>query len=513
MKRSSLFWAAVCLLTVGAFSARTVCAADSPQRPPNIVYILADDLGYAELGCYGQEKIQTPNIDRLAREGMRFTQHYCGNAVCAPSRCALMTGKHPGHAYVRNNRPAKLPAEVKEKYGMQFPGQTPIPDEEVTIAEMLKQKGYATAAIGKWGLGHFGTTGDPNRQGFDLFFGYNCQRHAHSYYPAYLWRNGKKVPLKNDPPIPGHAKLPPDADPLDPASYDRYKGTDYAPDHMIEEALNFIRQNKDRPFFLYFPSTIPHLALHIPDEELKPYLGKWEETPFTGRGPEYGYTPHRYPRAAYAAMITRLDKDVGRIIALLKELGLEKNTVVFFSSDNGTTHLRHEVDYEFFRSVGPLRGLKGSLYEGGIRVPMIAWWPGKIRPGTTTDLISAFWDVMPTIAELTGTEPPPGIDGISFAPTLLGHPERQRKHEFLYWEFPGYGGQQAVRMGRWKAVRQNMLRKNNPDPLKIELYDLQTDIGESHDVASEHPDLVRKLAEIMKREHTPSPVFPMRPID
>jgi len=483
--------------------------SEAAEDAPNIVYILADDLGYAELGCYGQEKIQTPNIDRLAAEGMRFTQHYCGNAVCAPSRCSLMTGKHPGHAYIRNNRRASLPADLKERYGFEFSGQEPIPDLEVTIAEMLKQKGYGTAAIGKWGLGHFGTTGDPNEQGFDLFFGYNCQAHAHSFYPGHLWHNGRKVKLDNNPPVPGHAKLPTGADPSDPASYAPFKGTDYAPDRMIDTALRFIREHKDRPFFLYFPSTIPHLALHIPDEELKPYLGKWDETPFVGGG----YTPHMTPRAAYAAMISRLDKDVGRIMALLDELGLDDNTLVMFSSDNGTTHLEKEVDYEFFKSVGPLRGLKGSLYEGGIRVPMIARWPGKIKPSTTTDHISAFWDVLPTIAEVTGAEPPKGIDGISFAPALLGKPERQKRHEHLYWEFPGYGGQQAVRMGDWKAVRQGMLRRNNPDPLKIELYNLKDDIGESHDVAAEQPEIVARMRKILQAEHVPSELFPMPPID
>ncbi len=479
------------------------------DRPPNVVYILADDLGYAELGCYGQEKIRTPNLDRLARQGMRFTQHYCGNAVCAPSRCSLMTAKHPGHAYIRSNRKAKLPADVLERYGMEFSGQEPIPHAEVTIAEMLKQKGYATAAIGKWGLGHFGTTGDPNRQGFDLFFGYNCQGHAHSFYPAYLWQNDRKFPLGNDPPIPGHAKLAEGADPNDPASYAPFKGTDYSPDHMIDVALRFIRDNKDRPFFLYFPSTIPHLALHIPDEELKPYVGKWDETPFVGNG----YTPHQTPRAAYAAMISRLDKDVGRIMALLEELGLDENTLVMFSSDNGTTHLEKEVDYEFFESVGPLRGLKGSLYEGGIRVPMIARWTGVIKPSTVTDHVSAFWDVLPTIAEVTGTEPPQGLDGISFAPTLLGRPDEQQEHEFLYWEFPGYNGQQALRMGDWKAVRQQMLRRNNPDPLKIELYNLKDDVGESRDVAAEHPEVVARMRKIMHAEHVPSELFPMPPID
>ena len=483
-----------------------------PKRPPNIVYILADDLGYAELGCYGQKKIKTPNLDRLAREGMRFTDHYCGNAVCAPSRCVLMTGKHPGHAFVRSNKAMKLPAEVTERYGMEFGGQQPIPDAELTIAEVLRKNGYATAAIGKWGLGHFGTTGNPNQQGFDLFFGYNCQSHAHSYYPAYLWLNDKKYPLKNDPPIPGHASLAPGADPGDPASYKPFKGQDYAGDHMIDQALQFIKANKEGPFFLYFPSTIPHVALHIPDEELKPYLGKWNDPPFT-RETGYGYTPHFTPRAAYAAMISRLDGDVGRIMAQLERLGLDDSTLVMFSSDNGTTHLDQEVDYKFFDSVGPLRGLKGSLYEGGIRVPMIARWKGKIKPSTTTNLPSAFCDVMPTLAEVAGAEVPAGIDGISFLPTLLGQPEKQKKHDFLYWEFTGYGGQQAVRMGPWKAVRQNMLRKNNPDPLKIELFNLAEDVGEQHDLAAEKPEIVKKARDLMSREHTPSQIFKMPPLD
>jgi arylsulfatase len=496
-------------LGVVAVTLAAMQAAAANDSPPNVVYILADDLGYAELGSYGQKKIKTPHLDELAAEGMRFTQHYCGNAVCAPSRCVLMTGKHPGRAFVRNNRRAKLPEETLQKYEMEFMGQEPIPDSEVTIAEMLRQKGYATAAIGKWGLGHFGTTGDPNQQGFDLFFGYNCQAHAHSFYPAYLWRNDQKYPLKNDPPIPGHAALPPGADPNDPASYDAFKGTDYAPDHMLKMAQHFIRENKDGPFFLYFPSTIPHVALHIPDEELEPYLGKWDETPFVGGR---GYTPHQTPRAAYAAMISRLDKDVGKLMSLLEELGLEDNTLVMFSSDNGTTHLDREVDYEFFESVGPLRGLKGSLYEGGIRVPMIARWPGKIQPGTTTDLPSAFWDVLPTIAEVTGCELPSGIDGISFLPTLLGQ-AGQKKHEFLYWEFGGYGGQQAVRVGDWKAVRQNMLRKANKDPLKIELYNLREDIGESRDLAAEQSEIVARLRAIMEKEHEPSEIFAMPPLD
>ncbi len=486
-------------------------ASHAADRPPNVVYILADDLGYAELGCYGQKRIKTPHLDALAAEGMRFTQHYAGNAVCAPSRCSLMTGKHPGHAYIRNNGDPKGPEfdALRRKFGWEFPGQNPIPDEEVTIAEVLKQKGYATAAIGKWGLGHIGTTGDPNRQGFDLFFGYNCQRHAHSFYPGHLWRNHEKVKLANDPPVPGHAKLPDGADPNDPASYAPFKGKDYAPDRMLDAALTFIREHKEGPFFLYYPSTIPHLALHIPDDELKPYLGQWKETPFTGGG----YTPHMTPRAAYAAMISRLDREVGQIMSLIKELGLDEDTVVMFSSDNGTTHLEREVDYEFFESVGPLRGLKGSLYEGGIRVPMIARWPGKIKPGSVSNHISAFWDVMPTIAELTGTQAPDEIDGVSFAPTLLGQADRQKRPEFLYWEFPGYGGQQAVRMGPWKAVRQNLLRKGNADPLKIELYNLDEDIGEKNDLADKHPDLTAKMTVIMEKARRPSTLFRMPPLD
>ena len=490
----------------------TACAAET-AKAPNIIYILADDLGYAELGCYGQKRIQTPNLDRLAAQGMRFTQHYTGNAVCAPSRCALMTGKHSGHAFTRNNGNPKDLESLKERYGWEFPGQHPIPDQEVTVAEMLKQKGYATGAMGKWGLGHIGTSGDPNRQGFDLFFGYLCQVHAHTYYPGFLWLNHWKVQLDNRPPVPGHAALPADADPNDPASYAVFKGRDYAPDRMLDMALQFVRQNADRPFFLYFPSTIPHVALQIPDEELKPYLGKWDETPFTNTGSSLGYTPHLTPRAAYAAMISRLDRDAGRIVSLVDELGLGENTLVVFSSDNGTTHLDKEVDAEFFNSVGPLRGLKGSLYEGGIRVPMIARWTGKIAPGTTSDHVSAFWDVMPTLAEIAQTAPPEGIDGISFAPTLFGRPERQKEHDYLYWEFSSYGGQQAVRMGDWKGVRQNMSRPNNPDPLKIELYNLATDVGEQHDVAAEHPEIVDRIRAIMREAHTPSKLFPLKPVD
>lgn len=476
------------------------CAVPARADKPNIVFILADDLGYSELGCYGQEKIKTPNIDRLARQGMRFTANYSGNAVCAPSRCVLMTGKHPGHAHVRNNKALKPE------------GQEPLPESEITIAELLGAEGYATGAFGKWGLGNTWSSGNPTKQGFDRFFGFNCQAHAHSYYPATLWSNNELYPLKNDPPIPGHGSLAKGADPSDPRSYAIFKGRDYAPDHINREVLEFIKRNRERPFFLYYPSIIPHVALHVPDENLQPYLAKkWNDPPFTRAG-GYGYTPHFTPRAAYAAMISRLDRYVGRVLDLLDELKLSDNTIVVFTSDNGTTHLKDEVDYDFFASVGPLRGLKGSLYEGGVRVPLIVRWPGKIKAASVSDFRTGFEDWLPTLLELAGAgdKTPSGIDGVSIAPTLLRG--RQKERPFMYREFTGYGGQQAVWMGRWKGIRQNMLRKKS-DPLQIELYDLAKDISESKDVAGANPAVVEKIRALMIREHTPSEIFKFRGID
>ena len=336
---------------------------------------MADDLGYAELGSYGQTKIRTPNLDQLAKQGMRFTQHYAGNAVCAPSRSVLMTGQHPGHTWIRANKNAKS-----------F-GDEPIPASTITFAKLMKKQGYATGAFGKWGLGAPGSSGDPLSQGFDHFFGYNDQSRAHSYYSDYLQDDDKQFPLSNHPPVPGHASLPPGADPLDPRSYDKFKGTDFASDRINKKALNFVRANQDKPFLLYYPMLLPHLALHVPDNDLKQYLELgWDESPFTGVV-DFGYTPHMTPKAAYAAMITRMDYYVGRLLNLLEELNLTDNTIVIFTSDNGTTYLKKEVDYEFFESVGPFRGLKGSLYEGGVRVPAIVRWPGKVRAGTTTDYI------------------------------------------------------------------------------------------------------------------------------
>ena len=440
---------------------------------PNIIYLLADDLGYNELGCYGQKWIKTPHIDALAAEGMRFTQHYSGAPVCAPSRCVLLTGMHSGHAYIRNN------GEVKPE------GQRPIPDATVTIAELLQRRGYATAAIGKWGLGPPGSEGDPNKQGFDLFYGFNCQRHAHNHYPRYLWRNDKRVTLE------GNTR--------------ELTGKQYSQDLFTQEALSFIRKNKDRPFFLYMPFAIPHLSIQVPTESLAQYKGKIPEADYKHRG----YLKHPFPRAGYAAMISHMDRDVGKIMALVKELGLDEDTLVMFSSDNGPTFNRlGGSDSDFFESAKPFSGLKGSVHEGGIRVPLVARWPGRIKPGTTSDHISAFWDVLPTLCEVSGAKPPADIDGISFAPTLLGA-GRQKQHEYLYWEFAAYSGQQAVRMGKWKALRKGMFRGN----MHIHLYDLETDVAEKHDVSEKHPEVVAKIKRIMADAHTPSKVFPFKQID
>ncbi len=457
-------------------AALAACKAAGPgpvregrKRKPNIVYILADDLGYHELGCYGQKKIQTPNIDKLRAEGMKFTDHYAGSPVCAPSRCTLMTGKHTGHAWIRNN------GLVRRE------GQAPIPAREVTVAEMLKEAGYATACVGKWGLGYPGSEGDPVNQGFDLFFGFNCQTQAHNYYPRYLWKNRKRVWLE------GNTR--------------GLTGKYYAPDLFCSEALAFIRKNKDRPFFLYYATTVPHLPLQVPGDSLEEYLGRWPDPPYKGGR---GYLPCRHPRAAYAAMVTRMDRHVGRIVQLIEELGLGEDTVIMFASDNGATYGRiGGSDSYFFESNKPFRGFKGSVYEGGIRVPMIARWKGKIRPGTVTRLPSAFWDVMPTIAQIAGVKPPKGIDGISFLPTLLGKPEEQKRQEYLFWDFPGYGGQVAVRMGKWKGIKRNL--KKNPDA-PLELYDLEKDPGEKHDLAGKNPAVAKKIARIMVQGRTRAPL-------
>lgn len=436
-------------------------------KKPNIIFIMADDLGYAELGCYGQTYIQTTNIDRMAAEGMRFSDFYSSSAVCAPARCSLMTGKHGGHAYVRDN------FEIGEWDS--FRGQLPLPEGTVTLASVLKKQGYATGCFGKWGLGETGSSGDPLKLGFDRFYGYNCQRHAHNLYPLYLVSDDRKEILEGN---------------------DRgLIGEKYAPKLIADEMLRFVRYNKDNPFFLYYPTVIPHLPLQVPDEELEPYEGQWTETPYAGNS----YLPHPKPRAAYAGMISFMDKQVGRLMALLKELDLENKTVVFFTSDNGTTHLGEQVDYTFFNSVGGLRGLKGSLYEGGIRVPMIARWPGKIESGTTSPLRAAGYDMMATLAEIGNSEVPEPTDGISFVPTLLGKSSKQKEHDYLFWDFAGYGKQIAVRMGKWKGVKANIRDKKD---VPLELYDLENDPAEQNDIAPEFPDVVARIEEIIFEART-----------
>lgn len=465
------------------------------SAPPNVIFIMADDLGYAELGSYGQQKIKTPNLDRMAAEGMRFTQFYSGHPVCAPSRAALLTGQHTGHAPVRNNMRVKYPLEG----GRTETGNLALPAATQTVGSMLQASGYVTAAIGKWGVGGPGSTGLPTQHGFDRFYGYLDQTQAHNYYPTYLWNlTGEAVAVDSldNPDFSAHQKL--QGDPGDLASYAQFMGKEYAPDLMTREALDFVRANRARPFFLYLGYTIPHVALQVPDEELEQYT--FPETPYRG---ESGYLPHIRPRAAYAGMISRLDGYVGQLLQTLDELQLAGNTLIIFTSDNGTTY-NGGVDPEFFNSVGALRGLKNSVYEGGIRVPMIARWPGRIEAGATSDHVGANWDLLPTLAQLTGAAVPAPIDGLSFLPTLLGRESEQQEHEYLYWENHGpCRGQQGIRMGKWKGVRLG-IHADRPGP--IELYDLATDIGETRDVASAHPEVVRQISLSMREAHTPSPI-------
>jgi arylsulfatase len=453
------------------------CTEQQQEVPPkpNIIFILADDLGYNELGCYGQEIIRTPHIDQLAAEGMRFTQHYSGSPVCAPSRSVVLTGLHTGHTYTRDNR------EIKPE------GQAPIPDSALTIAEVLKANGYVTGAMGKWGLGFPGSEGDPNNQGFDLFYGYNCQRHAHNHYPRYLWRNDTKEFLEGN----------------DRTLY----GEQYSQDLFTREALNFITANKDTSFFLFLPFIIPHVSIQVPDESLEEYKDSIEETPYDHH--PY-YLEHPYPHAGYAAMVTHMDKAVGWIMFRLKELGLDENTLVIFASDNGPTYGRvGGADSKFFNSAGPFRGLKGSVYEGGIRVPMIARWQGKINPGTKTDHLSYFTDMFPTFTDVAGIDGQFNVDGISMLPTLLGD-DAQPEHEFLYWEFPSYGGQQAIRYGYWKGVRTGLF---NDHDAPIQLYNLKEDIAEENDISEQHPEIVHLLDSLMKSSHIPSETFPFEALD
>jgi arylsulfatase A-like enzyme len=435
---------ALLLLLIGAVDRQEAA-------PPNILFIHADDLGYGDLSCYGQKKFQTPNLDRMAAEGTRFTQYYAGNTVCAPSRCSLMTGYHMGHAYIRGN------AEI------------PLRAEDLTVARILKGAGYATGVIGKWGLGLADNSGRPDKQGFDYSFGYLDHRHAHKQYTTHLFRNGEKVPLD---------------------------GRQWSNDLFTAESLEFLEKHRSHPFFLYLAFTSPHAELLVPQDSLEEYKGRFPEKPFVNPAAdaEKGYYSQPTPRAAYAAMVTRMDKAVGRIFSQLKSLGLDGNTIVFFSSDNGP-HKEGGADPEFFDSSGPLRGIKRDLTEGGIRVPMIARWPGKIAAGAVSDFVWAHWDFLPTAAELAGARAPAGIDGISVVPMLLGR--EQKPHEYLYWEFFECGFDQAMRVGDWKAVRNGL---DSP----LQLYNLKTDLGENDNVAEKNADLVARLEAMMKAARTDS---------
>lgn len=448
---------------------------------PNIIYILADDLGYGDVGCYGQKYIKTPNIDKLANEGILFTQHYAGAPVSAPTRGSLMTGRHLGNAYIRNNRELKDDDPRKT-------GQEPLPADTYTLADMLKERGYTTALIGKWGLGSIASHSSPNKQGFDFFYGYADQVHAHNHYPDFLWRNDKQEFLIGNV-TTVHPRISKEEDvALD--EYKKYQGKNYSLDLMADEAVKFIKDNQDKPFFLYLAFTVPHKALQVPDESLKMYDGLSDETPYDGKR---GYTPHPKPLSAYAAMITRMDEKIGVIMDYLKESGLDNNTIVMFTSDNGPAS-GGGLNAEFFNSSGGLRGYKGQLYEGGIRVPFVARWPEHIKPGVTTDHISAQYDVMATFAELTGNMIE-DTDGISFLPTLLGDDDAQEKHEYLYWEFSGGGGQYAIRKNEWKGVK-NKVRGNIES--KWEIYNMNDDHSESENLAAQHPELITEFDKIAR---------------
>ena len=431
------------------------------KKRPNVIYILADDLGYGDLGVFGQLKIKTPNLDKMAAEGMRLTQHYSGSTVCAPSRCSLMTGLHTGHCYVRGNKGTN-------GYDLH------IPDESFTVAELFKQNGYTTACTGKWGLGGPATSGHPNNQGFDYFYGYLGQAKAHFYYPNFLWENSEQIML-ND--------------------------AAYSHDLITDKALKFVADNKDQPFFLYMPFTIPHAELVVPEDEiLEEYrsLG-WPENPHPD-GQHYG--PQPTPHAAFAAMITRMDRDIGRVMKLIKKLGLDDDTIIMFTSDNGP-HKEGGADPNWFDSNGIYRGIKRDLYEGGIRVPFISRWPGKIKPGTTSGHISAFWDFLPTCADLLGVDSPKDLDGISFLPALL-QKGTQKQHDHMYWEFHEQGGKQAVVKGKWKAIRLNV--KTTADP-PVKLHDLDNDPSETTDVTAANPQIAQQLKDLIDTAHVPSSIF------
>lgn len=488
------------LLGLGALSAVSLAVVAAPEKTtrPNVVYILMDDLGYGDLECFGQQKIETPNIDALRAGGMKFTQHYSGSPVSGPSRCVLMTGMHSGHAQVRGNDEVASRGDVWSHASMlkdpELEGQVPLKAGTMTLGRMMQNAGYKTGCVGKWGLGYPGSEGVPNKQGFDFFFGYNCQRQAHTYYPAFLWRNDKRVYLGNSVLDPETTKLDIAADPMDERNYDKFVQKSYSNDVMFDELIHFVDENKADPFFLMWTTPLPHVSLQAPERWVRYYVEKFgDEEPYTGNR---GYYPCRYPHATYAAMISYFDEQVGELVRELKKNGIYENTVIVFTSDNGPT-FNGGSDSPWFNSGGIFKSEQGwgkcSVHEGGIRVPTIVSWPAQIKSATETDHVSAFWDVMPTLADMAGIECP-STDGISFLPTLLGDTGKQKQHEYLYWEYPESNGSRAIRKGNWKMMITNIKK----GPQMIELFDLSKDVREQHNVADQQPQLVKELKKLME---------------
>jgi len=470
---------------VGVMAIHAESAATT--RKPNILVILADDLGYAELGCYGQQKIRTPHLDRLASQGQRWTRFYSGAPVCAPSRNVLLTGRHTGGCAVPELKRvdySETPDNLK--------GDSPLPAGTRTLAVALKEAGYRTAAFGKWGMGEYVSTGAPDKQGFDEFYGYTDHRMCHTFYPPFLWRNGVKEPL-NNPGIPGHVKQPEGE-----VRAETYRGQQHASEKIVAGVTEFLDRVKpgDAPFFLYYAPLEPHVAMQPPQEWVDRYPAEWDTAPYRG---DRGYVPHPRPRAGYAAMISFLDDQVGRVLAKLEEKGLARDTLVIFTSDNGPLN-EGGGKAEFFDSNGPLQGFKRSMHDGGIRVPFIAWGAG-VPSGATTNAVTAFWDFLPTAAELAGAKAPTGIDGVSIAALLRGAPAPEARPT-LYWEFHEGGFNQAIRDGKWKAVRRNFG--------VVELFDLSADLSESSDIAAEYPGVTEQMRSMLDSSRSDSADFPVR---
>lgn len=496
------------LFIMATFSACTASKNNfSKNTKPNIIYILADDLGFGELGIYGQDKIETPNLDELCRKGKIFKQHYSSAPVCAPARYMLLTGKHSGHSYIRGNDEWRERGEVwdfkQAVLDSTLEGQRPMPESEILFPSILQKNGYTTSLFGKWGLGAPHTNSIPTKMGFDYFYGYNCQRQAHTYYPVHLYENESRVYLNNTLVIP-NTKLHENDDRAKAESYAPFNQKDYAPDLMFDKMLNFIDKNRDKPHFVFWATPIPHNPIQAPEKWVNYYEKKFgKETPYLGQN---GYFPHPSPRAGYAAQISYLDEQVGKLVAHLKESGLYENTVILFSSDNGAT-FSGGTDAAFFNSNGSHDEMygkgKGFLYEGGIKVPFIVHWPNKVKPGVNSTLVSSQYDMFATILEIAGVDHNHPTDGLSLCPSIFDK-GTQKQHDFLFWVFPEYGGQVAIRMKHWKLVRQNLKDpKNKPT---LELYNLSVDPNEKVNVVARYPEIIQKMSEIFQREHTPAEI-------